>query len=104
MSSRFFFSPCNSKSITNEEEIVEIEELAWESKAVALASTDPYGDFRSSMEEMVVANGLWDWSSLKELLDIYLRVNEKKTHKIIMLAFVDLILDLKSENSSFCSL
>lgn len=77
-----------------EESTTETSGLLWESIAMAIASRDPYGDFRSSMEEMVVAHGLWDWSGLKELLQCYLRVNEKKTHKIIILAFVDLLMDL----------
>lgn len=60
----------------------------------AVASSNPYGDFKSSMEELATANVLWDLPSLKELLNCYLRLNEKETHGIIALAFVDLLFQL----------
>ncbi|MQM00521.1 hypothetical protein Taro_033255 [Colocasia esculenta] len=72
----------------------ETSEIFLGSTPTAMASRDPYGDFRSSMEEMVMANGLWDWASLKELLHFYLRLNEKKTHGLIVLAFLDLLMQL----------
>lgn len=50
--------------------------------------------FRSSMEEMVVAAGVADWRSLQELLHCYLKLNERRTHKIILLAFVDLVMNI----------
>ncbi|CAA6657106.1 unnamed protein product [Spirodela intermedia] len=68
-------------------------DLCKESIPMAMASRDPYRDFRTSMEEMVVAHGLQDWSSLQELLHCYLRLNEKKTHRFIVLAFMDLLAD-----------
>ncbi|KAJ3671376.1 hypothetical protein LUZ60_007455 [Juncus effusus] len=65
-----------------------------ESFVLAMESTDPYTDFRSSMEEMVVAYGLKDWNRLEELLTWYLRVNGKKNHGFIIGAFVDLLVGL----------
>ncbi|CAA6657093.1 unnamed protein product [Spirodela intermedia] len=85
-SERFFFSPFTSKSIMGES-FLEIgdatvkrssADLCKESIPMAMASRDPYRDFRTSMEEMV------------ELLHCYLRLNEKKTHRFIVLAFMDL--------------
>ncbi|XP_068651229.1 transcription repressor OFP13-like [Aristolochia californica] len=127
-SQRFFFSPCTTKSIMEEatpssqseveaeidadeeatflkrlfretEEIKSEVGFCKESVTMAMASEDPYLDFRVSMEEMVEAHGLRDWSCLQELLDCYLRLNEKKTHKIIVLAFADLLMNLIEEEN-----
>ncbi|KAL6006700.1 hypothetical protein ACLOJK_032193 [Asimina triloba] len=65
-----------------------------ESVTMALASLNPYMDFRVSMAEMVEAHGLREWSCLQKLLHCYLRLNDKRTHKIIVLAFVDLLMNL----------
>nr|QSH71647.1 CBL-interacting protein kinase [Hedychium coronarium] len=45
---------------------------------------------RASMEEMVTALELRKWHSLQELLHCYLKVNQRKNHKAIVLAFMDL--------------
>uniref|UniRef100_A0A1D1Z2Z5 Transcription repressor n=1 Tax=Anthurium amnicola TaxID=1678845 RepID=A0A1D1Z2Z5_9ARAE len=71
--------------------------LCEQSIPVAMASRDPYRDFRSSMEEMVAAHGLREWSGLHELLHCYLRLNQKETHKFVVLAFVDLLIQLASQ-------
>ncbi|URE28152.1 hypothetical protein MUK42_18008 [Musa troglodytarum] len=62
------------------------------SMTVTMDSQDPYCDFRASMEEMVAAHELWDWRCLQELLHCYLRLNEEKQHKVIVLAFTDLLM------------
>uniref|UniRef100_A0A1D1ZJD3 Transcription repressor n=1 Tax=Anthurium amnicola TaxID=1678845 RepID=A0A1D1ZJD3_9ARAE len=74
-----------------------IPALCRESVPIAMASKDPYRDFRSSMEEMVEAHGLRDWRGLQELLHCYLKLNETKTHKVIVLAFMDLLVQLASD-------
>lgn len=90
---RFFFTPCSTKSIlAAEEESGEKAGFCKESVTLAMASEDPYMDFRSSMEEMVVAHGLTDLSCLQELLHCYLRLNDKGTHRFIVLAFVDMLM------------
>lgn len=67
-------------------------------------SKDPFVDFKKSMEEMVDAHGLlnyskdWDW--LEELLDWYLKVNAKCNHGYIVGAFVELLFTLHYPNSS----
>lgn len=90
---RFFFTPCSTKSImAAEEESSEKAGFCKESVTLAMASEDPYMDFRSSMKEMVVAHELTDLSCLQELLHCYLRLNDKSTHRFIVLAFVDLLM------------
>ncbi|KAL2534129.1 Transcription repressor OFP14 [Abeliophyllum distichum] len=65
-------------------------------------SPNPYDDFRQSMHEMIQArlenNGKIDWKFMEELLFCYLNLNEKKSYRYILSAFVDLILVLR-ENS-----
>ncbi|CAH8382134.1 unnamed protein product [Eruca vesicaria subsp. sativa] len=67
-----------------------IEEI---SVPVAMESDDPYGDFRRSMEEMVRSHGelAKDWRSLESMLAWYLRMNGKRSHGVIVSAFVDLL-------------
>ncbi|KQJ85372.1 transcription repressor OFP13 [Brachypodium distachyon] len=72
--------------------------------AMAIDSADPYGDFRRSMEEMVLSHGGGeDWGWLEEMLGWYLRANGKKTHGLIVGAFVDLLVALTSSPASSSS-
>ncbi|XP_020111491.1 transcription repressor OFP13-like [Ananas comosus] len=71
-----------------------------ESVALTVESTDPYRDFRASMEEMVVAHAVSDWEGLEELLTWYLNANGQKTHAFIVGAFVDLLVSLVSASAS----
>lgn len=72
--------------------------------AVLRYSSSPCDDFKSSMQEMMEAkarlhhNGKVDWEFLEELLLCYLNLNDNKSHKYILSAFVDLIVLLR-ENS-----
>ncbi|KAJ3687813.1 hypothetical protein LUZ61_016977 [Rhynchospora tenuis] len=68
--------------------------------AMAMESKDPYRDFRESMEQMVIAHGVKDWDWLQEMLGWYLRANGKRTHGMILGAFVDLLMNLAKSNSS----
>lgn len=68
--------------------------------ALAIESADPYGDFRRSMEEMVLSHGADDWGWLEEMLGWYLRANGKNTHGLIVGAFVDLLVALASSASA----
>ncbi|GAU11014.1 hypothetical protein TSUD_113070 [Trifolium subterraneum] len=62
-------------------------------------SPSPYDDFRRSMQELVESkygkiennHRKIDWDFMEEILFCYLNVNEKKSHKFILSAFVDLI-------------
>lgn len=67
--------------------------------AVLAYSPSPYEEFRRSMQEMVEARGMRDqgkveWSFMEELLFSYLNLNEKKSYRYIISAFVDLIVVL----------
>ncbi|CAL0316150.1 unnamed protein product [Lupinus luteus] len=69
------------------------------SVAVPTYSSDPYLDFRRSMEEMVEArpelmNVNSNWNVLHQLLLSYLALNPKTTHKFILTAFSDLLISL----------
>lgn len=68
------------------------------STKMALASNDPFGDFRRSMEDMVETYGISEPPRLQELLRCYLALNQKKNHKVIVLAFLDLLADLNNQN------
>ncbi|XP_074558081.1 transcription repressor OFP12-like [Curcuma longa] len=72
---------------------------AGDAVAVATYSTDPYCDFRRSMEEMVAALGLDAGAAphLHELLLCYLALNRKHVHKHILRAFADVLLALTGD-------
>lgn len=61
-----------------------------------MVSTNPYVDFKKSMEEMLEANEGMKGSmeGLQELLSWYLTVNGKSNHGYIVGAFVDLLVSL----------
>ncbi|URE28150.1 hypothetical protein MUK42_18008 [Musa troglodytarum] len=102
-SKRFFFSPRTTNCIMEEAKPGTGVRQLGDTKSrnasfcdgsmtVTMDSQDPYCDFRASMEEMVAAHELWDWRCLQELLHCYLRLNEEKQHKVIVLAFTDLLM------------
>ncbi|KAI4329267.1 hypothetical protein L6164_021551 [Bauhinia variegata] len=67
--------------------------------AVLTHSPSPYEDFRRSMRDIVEARSRnherVDWDFMEELLFCYLNLNDKKSHKFILSAFVDLIVVLR---------
>lgn len=73
-----------------------------DSVAVAFDSTDPYHDFRASMEEMVAAHGGMggDWEWLERMLAWYLGANGRDTHPAIVTAFVDLVVAMAAASSA----
>ncbi|KAL5216689.1 hypothetical protein ABZP36_008090 [Zizania latifolia] len=97
-SNRLFFEPESTSSIV----VKGAGAAAFDgATAMSIDSADPYGDFRQSMEEMVMShiNGATDWGWLEEMLGWYLRANGKKTHGLIVEAFVDLLVALVSPPS-----
>ncbi|KAL0752419.1 hypothetical protein Bca101_034422 [Brassica carinata] len=72
---------------------------------VAMESDDPCGDFRRSMEEMVRSHGelAKDWRSLEAMLAWYLRMNGKRSHGVIVSAFVDLLSGLSDSGAGASS-
>ncbi|XP_004486728.1 transcription repressor OFP14 [Cicer arietinum] len=67
--------------------------------ALLTYSPSPYDDFRRSMQDVVESKygniennqSKIDWDFMEEILFCYLKLNEKKSHKFILSAFVDLI-------------
>ncbi|SPT21221.1 unnamed protein product [Triticum aestivum] len=102
-SSRLFFEPEATKSIVMTSKPVADQAAFRGATALAIDSADPYGDFRRSMEEMVLSRGGGrgddDWGWLEEMLGWYLRANGKKTHGLIVCAFVDLLVGLSAVNN-----
>ncbi|GAV72684.1 Ovate domain-containing protein [Cephalotus follicularis] len=66
-------------------------------------SRTPYEDFRSSMQEIVreklIHNERVDWDFMEEFLFCYLNLNEHKSHKFILSAFVDLVVGLRQNSN-----
>ncbi|KAF8025564.1 hypothetical protein BT93_F2413 [Corymbia citriodora subsp. variegata] len=67
--------------------------------AVLTHSNSPYEDFKRSMQEMVEArlrsHAKVDWEFMEEILFCYLNLNDKKSYKYILSAFVDLVVVLR---------
>ncbi|KAD7478198.1 hypothetical protein R6Q59_007651 [Mikania micrantha] len=103
-SDRFFFNPGQTSSILEESKPCKEKEKEKEKESVLLPlkesvsmmemeSTDPFVDFKKSMQEMMEADeGYKQWDNLQELLSLYLSVNDKLNHGYIIGAFVDLLL------------
>ncbi|GJN25977.1 hypothetical protein PR202_gb13867 [Eleusine coracana subsp. coracana] len=91
---RLFFEPESTSSIVKMK--MKMKAAFDGATALAIDSADPYGDFRRSMEEMVMSHGINDWGWLEEMLGWYLSANDKNTHGLIVGAFVDLLVALTS--------
>ncbi|CAH1436592.1 unnamed protein product [Lactuca virosa] len=111
-SDRFFFKPEKTSSILeeakpNEKEKEKVLPFKESVSMMEMESTDPFVDFKKSMQEMVDADeGLKEWENLQELLSLYLALNEKINHGYIIRAFVDLMLvnlGASSASPSSCS-
>ncbi|KAL6645425.1 hypothetical protein ACP70R_017033 [Stipagrostis hirtigluma subsp. patula] len=63
--------------------------LEAESVAVVTESDDPLGDFRRSMVQMIVENGITGGAELRELLQRFLSLNSARHHHLILRAFAD---------------
>uniref|UniRef100_A0ACD5TT83 Uncharacterized protein n=1 Tax=Avena sativa TaxID=4498 RepID=A0ACD5TT83_AVESA len=63
--------------------------LEEESVAVVTETEDPLGEFRRSMAEMVVENGITGGAELRELLQRFLSLNSPRHHHLILIAFAD---------------
>lgn len=60
-----------------------------ESVAVVTESDDPLGDFRRSMVQMIVENGITGGAELRELLQRFLSLNSPRHHHLVLRAFAD---------------
>ncbi|KAG0461385.1 hypothetical protein HPP92_021682 [Vanilla planifolia] len=75
-------------SISTAEKRKEKEETKTAFSVVKL-STDPYGDFRYSMVEMIVEKQIFGARELQWLLHTYLSLNSLQNHPAILRAFAD---------------
>ncbi|XP_041018475.1 transcription repressor OFP14 [Juglans microcarpa x Juglans regia] len=95
----------NDSSTTSASDHAKDIKLPDDSIAVLAYSSSPYEDFQRSMQEMVEAfvhnNGKVDWNFMEELLFCYLNLNEKKSYRYILSAFVDLIVNLRQNSNGF---
>nr|GEZ75438.1 transcription repressor OFP15-like [Tanacetum cinerariifolium]GEZ75442.1 transcription repressor OFP15-like [Tanacetum cinerariifolium] len=98
-SDRFFFNPGKTSSILEEAKPKEkdkdkdVAPFKENVSMMEMESTDPFVDFKKSMQEMVEADeGLKQWDNLQELLSMYLSLNDKINHGYIIRAFVDILL------------
>ncbi|KAF8400775.1 hypothetical protein HHK36_014076 [Tetracentron sinense] len=86
-----------NEPITVSNEVKEFT-LSDDSIPVLMHSSDPYDDFRQSMQEMVEArlhhHETVDWDFMEDLLFCYLKLNEKQSYKYILSAFIDLMVIL----------
>ncbi|XP_020577080.1 transcription repressor OFP13-like [Phalaenopsis equestris] len=96
-SDRLFFDPCCSENSS-------IMAAGFHGGlAVEKESTNPYRDFRASMEEMVEAHGDRNWEWLQQMLVWFLRANGKGNHGLIVGAFIDLLLGFGASSPSSSS-
>uniref|UniRef100_A0A0D9VJI2 Transcription repressor n=1 Tax=Leersia perrieri TaxID=77586 RepID=A0A0D9VJI2_9ORYZ len=60
------------------------------SVAVVKQSDDPLGDFRRSMLQMIVENGIVDGEDLREMLRRFIALNAPHHHDVILRAFAEI--------------
>ncbi|KAM0903365.1 hypothetical protein ACQ4PT_018619 [Festuca glaucescens] len=70
--------------------VVMAEEELRKGLVVVRRSSDPYGDFRESMVEMIVERQVFGTSELEQLLHTYLSLNPARLHPVILQAFSDI--------------
>ncbi|XP_058192456.1 transcription repressor OFP14-like [Rhododendron vialii] len=114
-SHRFFVGSTSSSSLITKSSTIASDDKGSSSATTAVGkmgaddfitilkySPSPYNDFRNSMEEMIEARlndrGRVDWEFMEELLFCYLDLNEKKSYKYILSAFVDLVVVLREKS------
>ncbi|KAK4413876.1 Transcription repressor OFP14 [Sesamum alatum] len=88
-------SAADDSSTAKETEKIGAEDSSAPDDIVILTySESPYEDFRRSMQEMVETHlehgGVLDWELMEELLFRYLDLNNEKSYKYILRAFLDL--------------
>lgn len=111
-SHRFFFSPDESHTESSENAGSSSSSLIGEDHgkdlklptgciAILRHSPNPSEEFRRSMQEMMDShlkhNEKVDWEFMEELLFSFLNLNDKKSYKYILNAFVDLIVILRQK-------
>ncbi|CAI9093469.1 OLC1v1028971C1 [Oldenlandia corymbosa var. corymbosa] len=64
--------------------------LVEDSYAVEKSSSDPYGDFRTSMVEMIMEKQMFGAKDLRKLLDCFLSLNSSYYHNLIVEVFMEI--------------
>ncbi|KAL8533315.1 hypothetical protein ACS0TY_009634 [Phlomoides rotata] len=107
LSERLFFEPQETSSILKESKTVNAGKSPFQgSVALVMESDDPYLDFKKSMQEIIVSQGIivWrDWDCLEKLLAWYLRMNPNPNHGFIVGAFVDLLVGFSADTTAYYS-
>ncbi|XP_057466940.1 transcription repressor OFP8-like [Actinidia eriantha] len=62
-----------------------------DSFAVVKRSSDPYGDFRASMVEMIIEKQIFGARELENLLQTFLSLNSHHHHEVIVKVFTDIL-------------
>lgn len=112
-SNRFFVVPGSSGSVTEEGQSTTRFGKTWlkessegeECIAVLRYSRNPQEDFRRSMQEMVEVRveeegKVLNWDFMEELLFCFLNLNDKKSYKYILGAFVDVVTALRQNDGA----
>ncbi|XP_076896082.1 uncharacterized protein LOC143548930 [Bidens hawaiensis] len=81
---------CKGLKATDVISINGIGKLVKESVAVVKKSTDPYGDFRVSMLEMIVERQIVGAQDLEDLLKCFLTLNSEEHHAVICEVFTEI--------------
>ncbi|KAL6140923.1 hypothetical protein ACLB2K_059215 [Fragaria x ananassa] len=93
-------SPSTSHSNNNDHHVT----LPTDCISVLMYSPNPGYEFKRSMHDMVEArlrnNAKVDWNFMEELLFCYLNLNEKKSHRFILSAFADLVVDMRQDSDT----
>ncbi|KAK4430823.1 Transcription repressor OFP8 [Sesamum alatum] len=75
---------------TGERRRTAAEPVVQDSLAVVKRSSDPYGDFRTSMVEMIVEKQMFEAKDLENLLHCFLSLNSNHHHKVIIQVFSEI--------------
>ena len=62
-----------------------------DSFAVVKRSSDPYGDFRASMVEMIIEKQIFGARELENLLQTFLSLNSHHHHDVIVQVFTEIL-------------
>lgn len=79
-----------SRSAASSRRRREVEAAVEDSLPVVKRSSDPYGDFRTSMVEMIVEKQIFAAEDLENLLQCFLSLNSYHHHQIIIRVFAEI--------------
>lgn len=80
----------SKKKGSEEMGLMPLEGKVKNSFAVVKRSNDPYGDFRTSMVEMIVEKQIFGARDLENLLQTFLSLNSYHHHKVIVQVFTEI--------------